>query len=127
MLYNYREMDAKPLQFIEEPVTPFFVEPPALEKTPHCPDRFTWRGQEFRVVELLGEWRDYQRRGRLSRNMRPEHAAAAARRGSWGVGLFYFRLRTEEGRIFDLYYDRAPQDVDRRKGGWYLFQELSDA
>jgi hypothetical protein len=25
-----------------------------------------------------------------------------------------------------LYYDRAPKDIDRRKGGWFLFRELEE-
>jgi hypothetical protein len=61
----------------------------------------------------------------MARNMRPSHAEAASRRGSLGVGVFYFRVRTAGGRLFDLYYDRAPKDVDNRKGTWLLFQELS--
>lgn len=61
----------------------------------------------------------------MARNMRQEHAGRAARRGSWGVGKFFFRIRTQEDRIFDLYYDRAPQNVDQRKGSWHLFQELT--
>jgi hypothetical protein len=78
------------------------------------------------VQEVLSEWHDYRRRGRMASNMQPAHAAAATRRGSWGVGQDYFRVRTADGRIFDLYYDRAPQDVDRRKGGWFLDKELSE-
>jgi hypothetical protein len=74
---------------------------------------------------MLAEWHDYGRRGRMSRNMVPGHAAAAARRGSWGVGQFYFRVCTDEGRVFDLYYDRAPKSVDERKGAWFLYREMS--
>jgi hypothetical protein len=61
----------------------------------------------------------------MARNMQPQHAAAATRRGSWGVGQDYYRVRTSEGRIFDLYYDRAPQDALRRKGGWFLDREMA--
>lgn len=62
---------------------------PLLSKKPHCPDRFIWRGGTYEVVELLSEWRDFQRRGRMSRNMRPENLRRARRRGSWGVGRFH--------------------------------------
>jgi hypothetical protein len=119
-------MQYKPIHFIEEPVEVHFDKPPLLEKKPGCPDRFIWRSERFQVAELLSEWHDYRRRGRMARNMRPEHAEIASVRGSWGVGLFYFRVRTVEGRIFDLYYDRAPQDADRRKGNWFLNQELEE-
>lgn len=115
----------KPLRFIAEPVEAHFNRAPLLEKKPGCPDGFTWRGQSYRIVELLSEWHDYRRRGRMARNMRPEHAAVAANRGSWGVGQDYYRVRTDSGQVFDLYYDRAPQDASHRKGGWFLEKELS--
>lgn len=120
-------MDFRPIRFIQEPIEVDFDKPPLLEKTPGCPDEFTWRGETFRVVEKLSEWRDYQRRGRMARNMKPEHAATAERRGSWGVGQFYFRVRTQNGKIFEIYYDRAPKDVNSRKGEWFLYRELSNA
>jgi hypothetical protein len=117
-------MDYKSFRFIGEPIEVCFTQAPALEKKPGCPDGFVWRGEAYTSVEMLCEWHDYRRRGRMARNMQPEHARAAARRGSWGVGQDYYRVRTSEGRIFDLYYDRAPVDVDRRKGSWYLDKEL---
>lgn len=119
-------MDFQPLRFIDEPIEVSFAQPPVFEKRPPCPDGFLWRGETFAVVELLSEWRDYQRRGRMAVNMRPEHAAIAAERGSWGVGRFYFRVRTGSGSIFDLYYDRAPKDARQRKGAWFLFRELEE-
>jgi hypothetical protein len=120
-----------PLRFIGEPIEVQFDEPPALEKAPPCPSAFTWAATPYRVIALLAEWRDYGRRGRMARNMRPEHAQRAALKGSWGVGRFYFRVRAVSpetlaagGQIFELYYDRAPQDADHRKGGWFLKSEL---
>lgn len=117
----------KPLRFIGEPIQVEFDQPPLLEKTPGCPDRFLWRGKAYRVIEKLSEWHDYSRRGRMARNMRPEHAAVASQRGSWGVGRFYFRVRTDSGQVFDLYYDRAPRSADDRKGQWFLFREMSES
>ena len=120
-------MELRPLRFIDEPVEVHFVVPPAFEKRPDGPAAFTWLGEVYVVVEVLSEWRDYGRRGRMAANMRPEHLELAAERGSWGVGRFYFRVRTEAGSIFDLYYDRAPKGSTNRKGGWYLFRELTSA
>lgn len=117
----------QPLRFIGEAIQVEFDRPPALEKKPGCPDRFVWRGETYRVVEKLNEWHDYSRRGHMARNMRPEHAATAERRGSWGVGRDYFRVRTDTGGIFDLYYDRAPKTASDRKGSWFLFREMSEA
>jgi len=119
-------MQLVPIQFISEPVEVYFVKPPALEKTPVAPDGFIWRGHDHRVVQVLSEWVDFSRHGRMARNMQPKHAAVATRRGSWGVGEFHFQVQTDSGQIFQLYYDRAPKDADHRKGEWFLFQELAE-
>jgi hypothetical protein len=113
-----------PLHFIAEEIQPLFDSPPPRQKTPPCPDGFTWQGKTFRVQEMLSEWHDFIRRGRMARNMRPTHALAAADHGSIGVGRFYFRVRTDSGQVFDLYYDRQVKDVDDRLGHWYLYREL---
>jgi hypothetical protein len=114
-----------PIHFIEEPISVFYDEKPIYEKKPTCPNAFVWRGKRFTVVHLISEWRDYSRIGRMSRNMQPQHAAVASIRGSRGVGKFYFRISVEENRIFDIYFDRAPKNVDQQKGTWFLYQELS--
>jgi hypothetical protein len=118
-------MDLTALHFLDEPIQAVYDAPPAREKTPHGPDGFVWKARTYRVTERLSEWRDYARRGRSARNMRPAHAQVAAQRGSLGVGCFYFRVHAESGQVFDLYYDRAPQDSDRRKGQWYLYREMT--
>ena len=60
----------------------------------------------------------------MARNMSPVHASSAGKRGSWGVGQDYYRIGTDNGRIFDIYYDRAPKDANRRKGEWFIYREL---
>ena len=76
------------------------------------------------VKRMLQTWFAYGRSGRMSRNMRPANLRKAERRGSWGVGRFFFRVEVEDGRIFDLYYDRAPKDASDRKGSWTLWREM---
>ena len=115
------------MRFIDEPIEVIFDSPPLLEKSPPCPQGFIWQSQLFRIVELLAEWKDFRRRGRMGHNMIPPHLSRAERIGSWGVGRFFFRVRTEGGRIFEIYFDRAPADAGNRKGSWVLFGErLSD-
>lgn len=114
------------LRFIGEEIEVEFDTAPALEKKPGPPDHFVWRGETCRVEEVISEWHDFTRRGRMARNMRPDHALAAARRGSWGVGRDYFRVRTERGRVFDIYYDRSPRSSSERKGVWFLFREMQE-
>lgn len=116
----------QPLHFIGETITVEFDESPLWEKKPGCPARFIWRDETYTVAEMLSEWADYTRRGRAARNMQPQHAAVAATRGSWGVGRYYFQVRTTAGRFFELYYDRAPKGSDERKGAWFLVSELAE-
>ncbi len=116
--------DAKTLGFISEAVDVDFGGRKVIEKRAGCPDAFVWRGTTYVIVERLAEWHDYSRRGRMAHNMRPSHARAAESRGSFGVGRDYYRVRTDAGRVFDLYYDRAPKDTVDRKGGWYLLREM---
>jgi len=114
-------------QFIGEPIGVVYDQPPALAKKPSCPDSFVWRNEVFRVVEILSQWRDFDRRGRMDHNMRPSRVSSARARGSWGVGRYYFRVRTETRRVFELYYDRAPKNAGDRIGAWFLYRELGDA
>ncbi len=138
-------MDFIPLHFLDQSIEPIFDTPPALEKSPNCPNGFIWEGKTYRVTEMLSAWTDFKRRGKMARNMQPEHAAVASNRGSLNVGRFYFRVRVsvlpaqvrpavelldepEDGQslvqIFDIYYDRAIKNVDDRKGQWVVYREL---
>ncbi len=111
-------------RFIGEPITVIFHKPPFVQKRPGCPDGFFWQGMQFEVQELLAEWHDYRRRGKMAENMQPEHLARARLRGSWGVGRDHYRVRVTGGRTFELYYDRAPASVDDGLGRWVLAAEV---
>lgn len=118
--------DLTPLHFLDQPIEPVFDAPPKLEKSPDCPNGFIWEDKTYRVTEMLSAWTDFRRRGRMSQNMRPEHAAVASTRGSLNVGRFYFRVKVDTGQIFDIYYDRAMKNVDERKGQWVIYRELGE-
>ena len=134
-----------PIHFFDESIEVLFDTAPTYEKTPPCPNGFVWNDEPYRIIQILSEWSDFTRRGKYARNMRPAHAAVASTRGSLNVGRFYFRVRavlfssslarrpgrataeqSEDGRIFDLYYDRAMKNVDERKGQWFLYRELAE-
>jgi hypothetical protein len=119
--------DWTPIRFIDAEVEVDFSHPPLHSKTPDAPDAFVWQGARYQVRETLSSWVDFRRRGRMVRNMQPAHQAVAFRRGSWGVGRFFFRVRTEQGGVFDLYYDRAPEAAADRAGHWFLWRELRAA
>lgn len=138
-------MEFTPLHFLDQPIEPIFDTRPALEKAPDPPNGFIWEGKTYRVIEMLSAWTDFKRRGRMARNMQPEHAATASNRGSLNVGRYYFRVRVtvhpavpldhpavelldeQKVQIFDIYYDRAMKNVDNRKGQWFVYREMKSA
>ena len=122
---RFADDEYRSVRFIGEAVDVEFDEPPHLEKKPGCPNGIIWQGVTYRVVEELSQWHDYKRKGRFKLNMRAEHAASAERKGSWGVGRDYYRVRTGTGQVFELYFDRSPKSVMNRKGQWFLLRELS--
>ena len=120
-------MKLNPVSFISESIEVEFDKEPLYEKKPPCPDGFFWQGNHFRIVELISEWKDFNRRGRFAHNMRLVNIKKTLRRGSIGVGRFYFQVRTDGGRFFLLYYDRSVKSADDRKGVWTLSQELEQS
>ena len=115
-----------PLNFIGTQIEVEFDKDPIYSKKPDCPDRMIWDDEVYIIKEMISAWHDYGRSGSMAHNMRPANMAKALKRGSWGVGRFYFRVRTDSGRIFELYYDRAPKDAGDRDGSWYLDRELKE-
>jgi len=113
-----------PIHFFDHLIEPIFDTPPALEKSPDCPNGFIWDEKTYRVTEMLSSWVDFKRRGKMARNMQPQHTTRASSRGSLNVGRFYFRVVTDTEQVFDIYYDRAMKNVDERKGQWFLYREM---
>jgi hypothetical protein len=120
-------MTYKAVRFISESIEVIFDKSPLVEKKPGPPDGFIWRNESYRLSEVLNQWQDFERRGSMAHNMRPSSMKKALRRGSYGVGRFYFRVRTESEQIFELYYDRVVKNVNERKGEWILFREIMSA
>lgn len=112
--------------FLSEPITVRFDTAPLYPKSPPCPNEFSWRETTYRIGRCLAKWSDFTRRGRSARNMQPQHAVVASKRGSWGVGRFFFDIETTEQQRFRLYYDRAPKDAEDRDGHWVLLAELEE-
>ncbi len=112
--------------FYSEEIEVHFDREPLIEKKPGLPSRFTWRGQEYIIVELVKEWHDYRLRGNPKCRYEKERGSywvrSSQKRGSWGVGRDYYRVRTQTGGVFDIYYDRAP--IKGRKGGWVLYRRV---
>jgi hypothetical protein len=118
---NYFEGSSMVKQFIDEEIEVVFGKEFILMKKPPCPQAIIWRGKKIFVKELISSWEDFSRKGDMARNMHKEHLLRARRKGSWGVGRFYFKYKDEIGRTVTIYYDRSPKSASDRKGKWVLF------
>lgn len=82
-------------KLINEPI--LLPRNPNLFDRTHVPTRFTWRGREYRIQAIGGEWRKL---------------------GKWWEGegeQHYVRTITPQGLAMDLKYDT-------RSGAWTLYQ-----
>ena len=102
------------IEFIGKP-----IEVELSEETPPAPTAFRLGGQRHEVAEVLSRWEEHgygQRiRGHLDRQPQGQR--------------FYYRVRTAEGEVFELYVDWSPV---RRKGTkrseksqWFAHRRLS--
>ena len=90
------------------------VEAPAVPGEPPKPRLFRWRGREFRVAAIIRSWQDQPDRARGA--VRP-HELRFGAPASAPDGRAYFRVRTDDGSVFDLAYDPEP-------GSWTLLKQL---
>ena len=99
------------MKFISEPITPAegsfdFADTPVGE--PPLPRRFTWRKTEYEVECIL------QRR-------RESSADATHGSGEMYARKHWFRIRTTDGTVMNLYFERQPRSKAQRKTRWWLF------
>lgn len=113
------------MQFIGREISVRLPQGFSLEKKPPVPEAFECQGKSYLVNEMLAMWHRYGKPDIRTQGGRAPYFVRSGRtQGSWGQGRVYYRVRTDEGRLFDLYYDRAPKG-QRRAGAWFLWRELS--
>ncbi len=114
-----------PIRFINEVIEVQHAQPLLYAKTPTPPQGFIWQEKEYGVKEVMLEWKDFERRGKSSHNMRPSSQLKAAKRGSRGIGRFHYQVLTDDDQIFHLYFDRSSWDQDTQTGEWVLQAEYA--
>jgi acetone carboxylase gamma subunit len=78
---------------------------------PSKPISFVWHDHEFRIEKVLRIWQDWG------------FPPGSPRRKSWRLRRHRtcFKVRTEEGRVFEIYLDRkAPEPT------WVLYREIEE-
>jgi len=77
------------------------------EGGPGLPRRFVWRGEEYFVDEVLGQWKQ----------------TAGCTHGSDEryVRKHWFHIRTSTGEEMKIYCDRQARSKRERKARWWLY------
>jgi hypothetical protein len=88
------------------------IEVEAAEDAPRRPVAFKVGGHRYVVADVLSTWDD-EAPG-AARDWRQRHART------------FYRLRTEEGHLFDIYYDWS-ESRRRRRDRWMLHRRLAAA
>ena len=96
---------SKPTRFMERE-----IEVEAAEDAPQRPVAFKIGGRRYVVADLLSTWED--------------EAPGGARQWSKRRHRTFYRLRTEEGDLFDIYFDWA-EARRRHRDRWVLHRRLS--
>jgi hypothetical protein len=100
---------APDVQFIEEAVAP---DPASFDTArmaagePGLPRRFTWRGRVVEVAEVRRTWRE----------------TGPCRHGSGEqyVRKHWYEVRTADGDVMTLYFERSTRRPGARRRSWWL-------
>ncbi len=100
-----------PSSFVSEPITPvdgsFDTDGMACGE-PGLPHQFSWRKQTFTVAEVLERWK--------------EHGNCAHGSGERYVRKHGFRVRTTDGTLFQLYFQRSfGRAKFRTANRWWIY------
>jgi hypothetical protein len=96
--------------FISEPMTPAagMGDTAMMARgEPGLPQRFTWRGREYRVVEVLRTWKTT---GPCTSGSDEQY-----------VRRHWYAIRTEPPTVMSVYCDRQPKDRKRPKTRWFVY------
>ncbi|MCG8585180.1 MAG: DUF6504 family protein, partial [Pirellulales bacterium] len=77
---------------------------------PGLPGAFVWRGEEYRVEDVLGAWKEADARDGNEKYVRKH----------------WYRVRTAGNHIMTLYFMRHASSAKRRKERWFLYSIESD-
>jgi hypothetical protein len=97
-------------KFISEQIVPVAATfDPAVMVTgaPALPDRFRWRDNEYTVAEVLKTWKESG----------PDKYPS----GQMYLRKHWFKVRTTDGAIMTIYFERQPRSKRDDKKRWWLY------
>jgi len=97
-------------EFIGESITPVagtFETAAMARGEPAVPGQFTWRGRRYSTAEVLEAWKETGpcRTGGAEQYLRKH----------------WYRVRTDDGLVMTLYFERQPRSRSRSKARWWLY------
>jgi hypothetical protein len=102
--------ESKATRFVSEPMTPVAgtSDPAAMARgEPGLPQRFSWRGREYRVVEVVRTWKTT--------------GPCVSGADEQYVRRHWYAIRTEPPMTMTVYCDRQPKDRKRPKARWWVY------
>ena len=97
-------------EFIGEPISPVagqFATVAMSRGEPALPGRFSWRGREHSVAEVLKVWK--------------ETGPCRSGGGEQYLRKHWYRIRTAEGIVMTIYFERQPRSGGSSKTRWWLY------
>ncbi len=97
-------------EFIGEPVAPVagtFETAAMTRGEPALPGRFTWRGRQYSTAEVLEAWK--------------ETGPCKSGGGEQYLRKHWYKIRTGEGLVMTMYFERQPRSKSRSKARWWLY------
>lgn len=95
--------------FVSEPITPLkagFDAAGMARGEPGLPQKFLWRKKEFEVAEMLERWK--------------EHGDCANGSGERYVRKHGYRIRTSDGKVLRLYFQRSFGRAKVTSSRWWI-------
>ena len=96
-------------QLVSEPLKPVpgTMDVSAMTRgEPGLPRKFVWRGKEYEVAEIVEKWKDT--------------GPCWSGSGERYVRKHWFRLRTTDGSVMKIYFERQARSKAEAKKRWWL-------
>ena len=103
-------------EFVGEQIRPVAGTTGTLGMTrrePGLPRRFTWRGEQYEVAEVLERWK--------------QTGPCTSGSGERYVRKHWYRVRTMDGQEMKLYFERQARSKALRKKRWWLHSVIFEA
>ncbi len=76
-------------------------------REPGLPQRFTWRGQEYRVVGIVKQWKS--------------HSRCKTGANEMYLRRHWYQIVTDPAATMTVYFDRQAKSSQRPKARWWVY------